>query len=543
MAAQAAIRESAERVSRCVTALLREQPFFGSLALRLPIRADAERETLASDGREIIYAPDWVARTDAHAVEAAIARVVLACALKHHTRRGTRDPERWQRASQLVTHGMLRDAGFTLPPDAEAWDGISVEEAYDRLPEPEPDGSGEGGADGSGDGGADGENGGHSPDGGAGGASQDPDDGSSGNGGDDSDDASGDSPEGDGGNLDGPDQDDGSGDGQGDDSDGDTGPAGSGADAEEGDREPGDDGTNYGPGQDDGSRQGGDDNGTDGQCGEPGSGTPEKGGQQPGGHDDTPRSRDPAGTGEVMDAPAGATESGDGDAGPSARDIAAEEQAWDEAMHQAASLAKAEGRMPGAVEETVRGAHAGTLDWRTLLRRFMTDAGRRDYSWSVPNRRFIDDGLYLPSIRSEGIGTIVFIIDVSSSLPTPTLAAFWAELREVAAEIRPESVIVLQVDTVLQDAAEHSADDLPDEIVVKGRGGTDYRPGFAWLEQQGIEPGVCLYFTDMECSKYPETEPACPVLWIDFGDEDSPWRHPAPWGERIRIDHDRRASP
>ena len=500
MAAQAATRESAERVSRCVTALLREQPFFGSLALRLPIRADAGRETLASDGREIRYAPDWVARTDAHAVEAAIARVVLACALKHHTRRGARDPERWQRASQLVTHGMLRDAGFTLPPDAEAWDGISVEEAYDRLPEPEPDAPG--------DGGADDENGGPSSDAGADGVGQDSDESSPGSEDDDADDASGDSPEGDGGNLDGPDQDDGSGDGESDDSDGDTGPDGSGANAEEGARKPGGDGSDDGPGQDDGSPQG---------------------------RDGASQSRDPAGTGEVMDAPAGATDAGDGDSGLSAHDIAAEEQAWDEAMHQAASLARAEGRMPGAVEETVRGAHAGTLDWRTLLRRFMTDAAKRDYSWSVPNRRFIDGGLYLPSIRSEGIETMVFIIDVSSSLPTPTLAAFWAELREVASEIRPESVIVLQVDTVLQDAAEHSADDLPDEIVVKGRGGTDYRPGFAWLEEQGIEPGVCLYFTDMECSDYPEAEPAFPVLFCDYGDEDSPWRHPAPWGERIRI--------
>ena len=131
--------ESARRVSGCVTALLREQPFFGSLALRLPIRADATRETVASDGREIRYSPRWVAEAQAHVIETAMARVVLACALKHHTRRGQRDPERWQRASQLVTHGLLRDAGFTLPPDAEAWDGFSVEQAYDRLPEPEPD--------------------------------------------------------------------------------------------------------------------------------------------------------------------------------------------------------------------------------------------------------------------------------------------------------------------------------------------------------------------------------------------------------------------
>ena len=108
--------ESARRVSDCVTALLRDQPFFGSLALRLPIRADATRETLASDGKDIRYAPQWVADTDADRIKTALARVVLACALKHHTRRGGRDPERWQRASQLVTHGLLRDAGFVLPP-------------------------------------------------------------------------------------------------------------------------------------------------------------------------------------------------------------------------------------------------------------------------------------------------------------------------------------------------------------------------------------------------------------------------------------------
>ena len=69
-------------------------------------------------------------------------------------------------------------------------------------------------------------------------------------------------------------------------------------------------------------------------------------------------------------------------------DIIAEEQAWDEAMHQALNIARAEGKVPGQVEETIQGAHASTLDWRTLLHRYMTDAARHDYSWSVPNRRF-----------------------------------------------------------------------------------------------------------------------------------------------------------
>ena len=433
--------ESALRMSDCVTELLRKQPFFGSLVLRLPLRADPTRKTLASDGQEIRYSPGWVAETDAHLIETAMARVVMACALKHHTRRGERDPERWQTASQLVTHALLRDAGFTLPPEAEAWEDLSVEQAYDRLPE-----HGDGDPDDDGDAAQGGANG-------AGAAGQPPPGGD----GDESGDSSDPADQGDGG---------------------------------------------------DGNSQG-----EDGASG-------------------APPSHDPSGTGEVMDADArGDSDSGSGEASV---DTAAEEQAWDEAMHQALSIARAEGKAPGGVAETVRNAHASTLDWRTLLRRYMTDAASRDYSWSVPNRRFIDSGLYLPSIRSEGIDSIAVIIDTSGSLPAQTLAGFWAELREIAAEIRPERILVLQVDAALRDAAEYSADDLPDEITLKGRGGTDFRPGFEWLDEQGIQPSVCLYFTDMECSSYPEAEPVFPVIWVDHS-ESSSEANGQPWGDRITI--------
>ena len=446
----AARRESARRVSDCVTALLRDQPFFGSLALRLPIRPDPARETLASDGREIRYSPSWVANTDADLIKTAIGRVVLACALKHHTRRGEREPERWQQASQLVTHGLLRDAGFKLPPDAEAWDGISVEQAYDRLPEPQ-----EGMGDGS-----------DSP--------QSADDGG-----------------GAGGPLPGAADEDG------------------GLDA--------DDGNSPDDASDDADPQADDDPGTDGQS-------------------DTPASCDPSGTGEVMDSPGCTDDDAGAGAGQAPADVSAEEQAWDEAMHQALNLAKAQGKAPGAVEETIRDAHRSILDWRTLLRRYMTDAAARDYSWSVPNRRFIDSGLYLPSIRSEGMGTLAVIIDTSGSVDSEVLAAFWSEVREVAAEIEPERVIVLQVDAAVQDEEHYAPGELPEGIVVKGRWGTDFRPGFARLQEQGIRPAVCLYFTDMDCDRYPEIEPAFDVLWCDYGTAAGLSADPPPWGEHIRID-------
>ena len=44
-------------MSDCVTELLRNQPFFVSFVLRLPLRADPTRRTLASNRRAICYSP------------------------------------------------------------------------------------------------------------------------------------------------------------------------------------------------------------------------------------------------------------------------------------------------------------------------------------------------------------------------------------------------------------------------------------------------------------------------------------------------------
>ena len=452
--------ESARRLSDCVGALLTEQPFFGSLALRLPLRPDPTRETLASDGRELRYSPAWVVRTDADRIKAAVARVVFACALKHHTRRGERDPGRWQRASQLVTHGELRRAGFVLPADAEAWEDLSVEDAYARLAG-EASGSGDEGTPGGDASGSGSDAGGSDGSGSSGDPGDAPD---SGNGSDDS-----------------------------------GGASGSGSDAG-GSGDPGD-------------------SGPDGPSG-----------------DGDPPSHDPAGTGEVMDAPArGAGEEDDGASfGDTPLDVAAEEQAWDEAMHQAVSLAKAQGSRPRRIEETLRDAHRSRLDWRVLLRQYLVSAARDDYRWSVPNRRFIDAGLYLPSMHCEGIDTLAVLIDTSDSLDTDTLARFWTELRAVAGELRPDTLVVVQVDTEVQDAAVYHFGDLPEELTAKGRGGTDFRPGFAWLDREGITPDCCLYLTDMECDRYPESPPPYPVLWCNWGP--APPEHlREPWGERIDL--------
>ena len=174
-------------------------------------------------------------------------------------------------------------------------------------------------------------------------------------------------------------------------------------------------------------------------------------------------------------------------------------------MHQALNLAKAQGKAPGALTDTVQSAHDSRLDWLTLLRRYMTDASRSDYTWSVPNHRFIDSGLYLPSLHSYGLTAIAVLIDTSGSLPAETLANFWTAIRDLASEIRADTIVVLQIDTAVRDAAQYDSAGLPTEMTIKGRGGTDFRPGFEWLQEERIHPSVCVYLTDMLCSSYPDT--------------------------------------
>ena len=53
---------------------------------------------------------------------------------------------------------------------------------------------------------------------------------------------------------------------------------------------------------------------------------------------------------------------------------------------------------------------------------------------------------------------------------------------------------------------------------------------------------MCLYLTDMLCSSYPETEPDFATVWCNYGNPPSDWNR-EPWGERVDIAPDRRASP
>lgn len=131
------------KLTRARTQLLLNQPFFGSLCLRLKLVAGGV-PTMATDGRRILYNSTFADLLKPAELEAVLAHEVLHCALGHHCRREERDVSLWNRAADLAINPILVKNGFLLPAGAlidSNFIDLSAEEIYARLLQQKSDNS------------------------------------------------------------------------------------------------------------------------------------------------------------------------------------------------------------------------------------------------------------------------------------------------------------------------------------------------------------------------------------------------------------------
>jgi predicted metal-dependent peptidase len=252
-----------------------------------------------------------------------------------------------------------------------------------------------------------------------------------------------------------------------------------------------------------------------------GAGNCESGTPQPGDGDQLNEPR-AGGFGEVLDAT--------DDMGNPASEAESTRQAteWAIAAEQASRTAKSCGHEPAGVDRPLKEARQSKQDWRATLRDFVSASVASDYKWFPPNRRYVSSGLYLPSVYSEGVGTIVIGVDTSGSIGDEELRQFAGEISAISDQAQPELIHVVYCDAAVGSTQEFG----PSEPIIlepKGGGGTDFRPVFEWVSQNDIQPICLIYLTDLCCHDYPASPPSYPVLWVT----DS--RRTAPFGETIKI--------
>lgn len=205
----------------------------------------------------------------------------------------------------------------------------------------------------------------------------------------------------------------------------------------------------------------------------------------------------------------------------SAADVSEAEAHVQVAIAQAAQAAKMCGKLSQKLERFIDAVMQPKVDWRYVLRRFVTQRAKIDYTWSRPKRRFIADDIWLPSMNGQTMGEIVVAIDESGSVSMEELQMFASEVAAIKDDTRPTRLhvvywhsIVSHVDTFEQD----------DELEVKshGSGGTIPRVIFEKVHEMGIDPACLVVLTDLYANDF-GPEPGYPVLWVSTAADKAPW--------------------
>jgi len=131
--------------------LVQGHPFYGLLALLLELKEtdDPKIAVMATDGKYILYRPDVIKDLPQPYVLGVVAHEVLHCALQHLFRRGYRNPEKWNRATDYAINSIILQERLSLPPSRlfnTKYADMSAEEIYTKIPNNPPANSGGPGA-------------------------------------------------------------------------------------------------------------------------------------------------------------------------------------------------------------------------------------------------------------------------------------------------------------------------------------------------------------------------------------------------------------
>lgn len=175
-----------------------------------------------------------------------------------------------------------------------------------------------------------------------------------------------------------------------------------------------------------------------------------------------------------------------------------QERMWKDAVKQAANAAKNSGNFPAGFDYLLDGLEPAKLNWSQLLRRFVEAVAKDDYSWMYPNRRYISQGIYLPSLRSESLGDLAFFMDMSGSMSDREIKECMSEIKHVLQEFSFQNIYVLYFDTELHQVDHFEGTTFDPQFKPKGRGGTDPNPCFNWISKNKINPSCIFVLSDME---------------------------------------------
>ena len=195
--------------------------------------------------------------------------------------------------------------------------------------------------------------------------------------------------------------------------------------------------------------------------------------------------------------------------------------------------ARKTGLFPSALLKKIAMSDKSVVDWRALLQHWLADRLKSDWNLFPPSKKTLWQGLLLPSVGTPVPSRLVFAVDTSGSMTDGELSQIYTEIRAFR-ETFPTPLVVVQCDDDIQSVKEYEAfEDFEDPTLVDvyGRGGTDFRPVFKWIdESESGSPSILIHATD----GYGIFPKICsvPVLWLLTRNHAS---NLTDWGEQFVI--------
>ena len=209
------------------------------------------------------------------------------------------------------------------------------------------------------------------------------------------------------------------------------------------------------------------------------------------------------------------------DGGNTPAEQAQQQAEWKVRVAQAAQAAKMMGKMSAGLERLVNDVLAPKVDWRDVLHKFVEKCKSDQRTFARPNRRFLSQGLYLPSVSGEALGEMAIAVDCSGSIDDDILAQFEGEITAIKEDANQVRIHVVYFDSDVSHYVKYERDDSLN-IKAHGGGGTAFSPVFKYFADHDINPVACVFLTDLCCDDFGD-QPAYPVLWVSTMEGDAPF--------------------
>jgi predicted metal-dependent peptidase len=209
---------------------------------------------------------------------------------------------------------------------------------------------------------------------------------------------------------------------------------------------------------------------------------------------------------------------------------------WKVAICEAAQVhhQQNKGSLPGALQKLINEITDPKVSWADELSRWVGENGNSaDFTYRRPARRAEAIGEILPATQRHGVDDIVVLWDTSGSMNGREPEIF-GEIIGICEDMNM-SLRVICCDTQIHSDQDEVED--VEDVDVLGGGGSDFRPAFVRLDEEGYN-GVVVAFTDgyidVPGVKPPHIRDVLWVLWQGRDVDPTNGR----WGQVLMVDND-----